>query len=319
MTNRFVERFEVRFPLCSAGMAMIATPELVAAVSNAGGIGVLGTGPVSPEWLRSAIRDTRSRTSKPFAVNLINEMTAFGPLTSEEHVVVCVEEAVDLVVFFWQLPAASWVETLHKAGVAFIVTAGTVDAIENAMELPLSGLMLQGIEAGGHVRSELPLRDLLLATRSRYPERILIGAGGIADAGDVKNALDWGADAVCLGTRFVACTEANAHAEYQRRIVGATGADTVVTTQFGPEWPGVPMRVIANHATRGEVPTHPIGKTDLFGQAYELPPNSAVLPMRSTVGDFEQMCLAAGKSVEHIHDIKPAAEIVSELFEGWWH
>ena len=318
MANRFVETFGVRYPICSAGMAMIATPELVAAVSNAGGMGILGTGPVPPEWLRMAIRDVRSRTSKPFAVNLIHEMTAFGPLTTEAHIAVCVEEAVDLVVFFWQLPDPAWVEALHNAGVDFVVTAGTNDSIESAMDLPLSGLMLQGTGAGGHVRSELPLEDLLRRTRNRYPEKILIGAGGIADAGDVRNALDWGADAVCLGTRFVACTEANAHAEYQRRIVEACGADTVVTEQFGPEWPGVPMRVIANRATRGHVPDQSIGKTDLFGQTYELPPNSAVLPMRLTDGDFDLMCLAAGESVERIEDVKPAAEIVTALFAGWW-
>jgi len=122
---------------------------------------------------------------------------------------------------------------------------------------------------------------------------------------------------VCLGTRFVASAEADAHAEYQRRIVSARGSDTVVTEIFGPEWPGVPMRVIANKATRGESPSKSIGKTELFGLPYEMPCNSAVLPMRRTTGDFDRMCLAAGESVERIHDVQPAAEIVSQLFEGW--
>lgn len=292
---------------------MIATPELVAAVSNAGGIGILGTGPVPPDWLRSAIRDVRSRTSKPFAVNLIHESTAaFGPLTTEDHIVVCAEEAVDLVVFFWQLPKSGWVNLLQRANVPFVVTAGSIKAIEEAVELPLSGLILQGTEAGGHVRAEMPLKDLLQRTRTKYPEQILIGAGGIANAEDVRNAMTWGADAVCLGTRFVACTEANAHPEYQRRIIAARAADTVVTDIFGPEWPGVPMRVISNKATHGESSDESIGTTEFFGRSYELPPNSAVLPMRNTTGDFDMMCLAAGESIEHIDSVKstPAPDAV---------
>jgi len=224
---------------------------------------------------------------------------------------------VDLVVFFWQLPEPDWVDMLGRAGIPFVVTAGTMDAIDEAAELPLTGVIVQGLEAGGHVRSEQSLRDLLQRTRKKYPDLMLIGAGGIASAADVRDALAWGADAVCLGTRFVASTEANAHAEYQRRIVAARARDTVMTEIFGPEWPGVPMRVIANKATRGESPDGPIGTTDLFGQAYEMPPNSAVLPMRNTSGDFDRMCLAAGESVERIGDVQPVAQIVAELFGEW--
>ena len=319
MRNRFVDKFNARYPLCSAGMAMIATPELVAAVSNAGGLGILGTGPVPAEWLRSAIADVRRRTDKPFAVNLIHEMTAFGPLTTEEHVLVCVEETVDLVVFFWQLPEPSWVDQLQQASIPFVVTTGSVESIDRAIELPLSGLMLQGTEAGGHVRSERSLEELLRFSRDKYPEQILIGAGGIANADDVRKTLEWGADAVCLGTRFVASVEANAHTEYKDKIIRAKASDTVVTKQFGPEWPDVPMRVIANMATKGHCVDYSIGVTELFGQRYEMPPNSAVLPQRNTTGDFELMCLAAGQSVERIGEVLPAAEIVESLFRGWWH
>ncbi|MGW8369918.1 MAG: NAD(P)H-dependent flavin oxidoreductase [Gammaproteobacteria bacterium] len=317
MQNRFVDRFGVRYPLCSAGMAMIATPELVAAVSNAGGLGILGTGPVPPEWLRSAIADVRSRTDKPFAVNLIHEMTAFGPLTTAEHIRVCVEEKVDLVVFFWQPPEAEWADSLGLADVPFVVTVGSAESAEVAVKLPLSGLMLQGLEAGGHVRSEMRLIELVKSIRDRYPDQILIGAGGLATAVDVSAALKAGADAVCLGTRFVASEEANAHAEYKERIARAKAKDTLITSIFGPEWPDVPMRVIKNQATDGRVADHPIGTTELFGQSYEMPPNSAVLPMRETTGNLDWMCLAAGASVEGIEQVKSVAEIVESLFGGW--
>lgn len=296
---------------------MIAMPELVAAVSNAGGLGILGTGPVPPEWLRSAIADIRSRTNKPFAVNLINENTAFGPLTTAEHIRVCAEEKVDLVVFFWQPPEAEWANSLVGADIPFVVTVGSAGAAERAAKLPLSGLMLQGIEAGGHVKAEMRLLELVQLIRDEYPDQILIGAGGLATARDVNAVLKAGADAVCLGTRFVASQEANAHSEYKDRITQAKAKDTIITTVFGPEWPDVPMRVIRNRATDGEKADHPVGTTELLGQTYEMPPNSAVLPMRNTVGNFDLMCLAAGESVEGIDKVQTVAEIVDSLFDGW--
>jgi len=297
---------------------MISTPDLVSAVSNAGGLGILGTGPIPPDLLRSLIGAVRSLTDKPFAVNLIHEDTAFGPLTTTAHVQVCVEERVDLVVFFWQLPETEWVEILARAGVPFLVTVGSTEMAERANKLPLAGLMLQGIEAGGHVRSELPLRELLRSVRDRNPDELLIGAGGLATAMDVRSAIKAGADAVCLGTRFVASEESNAHSEYKQRITRAKAADTVITSIFGPEWPDVPMRVIRNQATDGQLADRAIGVTDLLGQPYEMPPNSAVLPMRNTSGNFELMCLAAGQSVEGIEEVQSVQEIVHSLFNGWW-
>jgi NAD(P)H-dependent flavin oxidoreductase YrpB (nitropropane dioxygenase family) len=317
MQNRFVDKFRVRYPLCLAGMAMIATPELVAAVSNAGGLGILGTGPVPPEWLRSAVADVRSRTNKPFAVNLIHEMTAFGPLTTAEHIRVCAEEKVDLVVFFWQPPEAEWADSLDRAGVPFVVTVGSADTAERAAKLPLSGLMLQGIDAGGHVKAEMRLFDLVQLVRDEFPDQILIGAGGLATADDVRSILKAGADAVCLGTRFVASQEANAHSEYKNRIIRAKATDTIITKIFGPEWPDVPMRVIRNQATDGQITGLPVGTTELFGQTYEMPPNSAVLPMRNTAGNFDLMCLAAGESVEGIHEVQSVAEIVDSFLDSW--
>lgn len=317
MHNRFVDKFKVRYPLCSAGMAMIAMPELVAAVSNAGGLGILGTGPVPPEWLRSAIADIRSRTNKPFAVNLIHEMTAFGPLTTADHIRVCADEKVDLVVFFWQLPESEWADSLVRAGVPFVVTVGSPEMADDAAILPLSGLMLQGIEAGGHVKADMRLLELVQSIRDKYPDQILIGAGGLATAEDVNTVLKAGADAVCLGTRFVASLEANAHSEYQDRITRAKASDTTITSVFGPEWPDVPMRVIRNQATDGHNADHPVGSTELLGQTYQMPPNSAVLPMRNTAGNFDLMCLAAGESVEGIDKVQSVAEIVDSLFDGW--
>jgi enoyl-[acyl-carrier protein] reductase II len=121
-----------------------------------------------------------------------------------------------------------------------------------------------------------------------------------------------------VGTRFLATTEAYAHAEYKQHLLRASAADVVETRIFGPEWPDQPMRVLRNQAVRdaegGRPPAPgPIGRTRLFGQEYVMPPNSAMLPTPETEGDLERMCLAAGTSVGRIESIRPAAEIVAEL------
>jgi len=314
--NRFLERFGTQHPLMCAGMGMVSTPALVAAVSAAGGLGVLGCGPAPEPWLRATIGEVRARTDRPFGVNLIHERTAFGPLTTDAHIDACIEERVTLVVFFWQLPERAWTERLCAARIPFLLTVGATQAVPEALGCGAAGLVLQGIEAGGHVMSRTPLAELVPAVRAAHPDTLLIAAGGIADAADVRAALALGADAVCLGTRFVACCEADAHPHYQSRIVAATASDTVLTTRFGPEWPGAPMRVIRNRAVAAGDSDENVGETVLFGRPYAMPPRSAVLPGRDTQGDFDRMCLAAGTSVGRITRVLPAAEIVAELFPG---
>ncbi len=319
MRNRLTAAFGIRFPICSAGMAMIATPPLVAAVSEAGGLGILGTGPAPIEWIREAIRHVRDRTQKPFGVNLIHETTPMGTFCTSDHIDLCIEEAVALVVFFWQIPPADWLRRLQQAGIPVWATVGDEETLHQAVTAAVDGVILQGEEAGGHLRSGGPLRDLLSNARDRYATSLLIAAGGISTALQIQELLGAGADGVCLGTRFVATDEAEAHVDYKQRIVAADSDSTVITTKFGPEWPDVPMRVLRNRASLGSAGSTSIGRTNLFGLEYKMPPCSAVLPTTQTVGDFELMCLAAGKSVGAIDRVAPAAEVVRGLFSGWWN
>ena len=132
-----------------------------------------------------------------------------------------------------------------------------------------------------------------------------------------------GAQAVCVGTRLLASVESLASAEYKDRLVRAHGEDTAMTTIFGPEWPDAPMRVLRNRAVaRSEqgngVPKHPIGETVVFGQSYEMPANSAVLPTTQTRGDHEEMCLAAGAGVAAVHSVEPAEQIVQSVMIDAW-
>lgn len=158
--------------------------------------------------------------------------------------------------------------------------------------------------------------------------RIVLAAAGIATAQGVADALCEGAHGVWVGTRFAASSESSALPEYKRRVVAATASDVVLTTLFGPEWPGVPgwalrNRIVAEWAGHeDEIPSPPpprpvIGTTTFAGMPYEMPKCSAVLPTTETVGDFEEMWFAMGPvSAGLIGEIKPAARIVAELAAG---
>lgn len=314
----------LKFPFVSAGMGFLALPELTAAVSNAGGLGLLGVAPHPPPSMRELISRTKALTRRPFGVDLIVETTAFGPSTVAEHIDVCIEERIPVVVFFWNLPPAEWIDRLHDAGSKVWMT---VKSVQHARESAAAGadvLIAQGSEAGGHNKSALGLTSLVPAVVDAVAPLPVIAGGGIVDGRSAAAALSLGAEGVCVGTRLVASLEAYAHPEYKKRIVGASSDDIMRTSIFGPEWPDQPMKVIRNRVTRswaGRDSSTPapgegsIGTTLLLGQKYPMPKFSAVLPTPDTQGDFEEMCLAAGEGAGLVREIKPAGEIVRDVMD----
>ncbi len=219
-----------------AGMAMVAEPDLVAAVSEAGGLGVLGTGGLPQPVLRQRIAEIRARTPRPFGVNLIVAETRVGSLSSAADLDLLLAERVSPVVFHWDLPPREWTLRLLDAGVRIWRTVISEDDAKAALADGFAGLVVQGAEAGGHNRSTTGLAELLPAVARIARDAHVIAAGGIADAACARATFERGADAVLLGTRFVACAESPAHAEWKRRIVASGPGDTTVTTIFGPEW-----------------------------------------------------------------------------------
>jgi NAD(P)H-dependent flavin oxidoreductase YrpB (nitropropane dioxygenase family) len=328
LNTRLTREYGVRFPFVGAGMGFIATPALVAAVSNAGGIGVLGNAIEPPPSTQTLIQQIKLKTSNLFGVDFIHDDSAFGPLTTDAHINVCIAEQVKLVVFHMNVPPKQWIDRLHAAGARVWMQAGSVKQAVEAASIGVDAVIAQGAEAGGHNKSTT--RGLLLLAQiiqAVHPVMVL-AAGGIADGEGVFKTLSGGAEGVWVGTRLVASTEAFASAQYKARIIAAKEGGTVTTTMFGPEYPNRPYRVLRNRVVdefaghEDSIPDPPpppavIGKTLLFPltfrQPYEMPKFSAIVPTPDTVGDFEEMGMPAGDGAALIKTIMPAAQIVATM------
>lgn len=313
----------VRLPIWNAGMGIgIAGPELASAVSNAGGLGVLGMGGLPEPLIRAEINRTRTLTDQPFGVNIIM------PLVSDEGQILCTfDEGAPVVVLFWGDPAP-YVSRAHAAGTRLVAQVGSLDQARQAADAGVDAVMIQGVEAGGHVRATTSLSVLLPAVVDAVPGLPVIAAGGIADARGVVAALALGAQAVSLGTRFLCSAEANVAVAYRDRVVAATASDTYFTTLFDVGWPDANHRVLRNDATRdweaagrpvsgqrpGEGST--IGKVPVGGQMIDVPSYAVYPALDGFSGDLERTALYCGESCTLVNDVRPAAEIVADLARG---
>ena len=325
ITTRLTQAHGIRHPFVGAGMGFIAHEHLAAAVTNAGGLGVLGASPDPPGSLPVMVDRLRALTSGPFGVDLICAETGFGQACTDLHIDACVQLGVPLVVFHHDPPQARWVTALRAAGTHVWMQASSPEIASAAIELGVDAIVAQGSEAGGHARGRIPLHALLRTIHHKWPYMLLIGAGGIADGTAAAAALRAGADGVWVGTALVAAHEANAHPEYKRRLIDSPGR-TICCTAFGPEWPDQPYRLLASPAVlsaeaanRGADPRDRgrIGRTRLFPHSvnmpYDMPPKSALPPTRETSGDWESMVYPAGEGVGAVQRIAPAAEIIGKM------
>jgi len=326
-STRLTREYGTRYPFVGAGMGFVAHERLAAAVTNAGGIGFLGAAPDPPESLAIMVDRVRRLTDGPFGVDFICADLPTGPSTTDAHIDQSVALGVGLVAFHHDLPPARWVDRLHAAGARVWMQVSSLMLASHAVELGIDGIVVQGVEAGGHNRSAVPLPVLLSQVREQFPEQLLLAAGGITTGDHVAAALRGGADGVWVGTRLVASDEAYAHSEYKRRLVKSTG-ETRVTTAFGPEWPGQLYRLLATDLAKqwagreSEIPSPPpgpgiIGTTRLFPHTanleYSMPKFSAFIPTPDTQGDWDEMAFPAGMGVGSITRIQPAGEIVREM------
>jgi nitronate monooxygenase len=326
------DRLGIEVPILSAGMGSVAGPELVAAVSNAGGFGVLGVSGASVDGVRRAIANTRALTDRPFGVNVIIDEEGWAT-TDEDKALVRAEveaaaaEGIAAVVVFWGDPVP-YVALARAKNAALIAQVGSFDEARAAAAAGVDAIIVQGVEAGGHVRGTASVWELLPAVAEAFAPTPVLASGGIGDGAGIARALLLGAQGVSLGTRFVASDESRAHPKYKRRIVESAAEDTVYTEDlYDIHWQGAPHRTLRNRnfdewvaAGRPRPGNRPgegttIGTVVLSsGDRYELPRYvGAGSPIATFEGEIDYMPMWAGESVEAVHDIQPAGELVSRL------
>lgn len=299
----------------------ISGPELVAAVANANGIGLLRAPDwESPDYLRQLIRKTRSLTDKPFGVGVV---LAFP---HKENIKAILEEKVALLHISWGEYPNELVHEAHQAGVKVVHQVGCFEDAEKAMNSGVDAIIVQGREAGGHVIGQDGLMTLLLRVVDLVSGHNIpvIASGGIVDARGYAAALMLGAQGICLGTRFVATKESNAHPTYKRKLIELD--ETEYTNIFGrSRWPGAPHRVLQTVSftdwrllpeNESEVNKPVIGHSTIHGMEKEIQRFAGTAPNMTTTGDIESMVMYAGEGVGLIKEILPAGEVVKVLVEG---
>lgn len=301
----------IEYPIFCAPMGFVTGAELAAAVSEAGGFGILQAGLRPTEALREEIRRIRSLTRKPFGVNFIQHFP------HDAGVDLCLEERVAAVSFFWGDPRP-FVSRAHSAGVRVIDQVGAVDDARRDADSGVDIVIAQGFEAGGHVAGAVSTLTLVPRVVDAIAPVPVAAAGGIADSRGVVAVLALGAQAAVLGTRFLASVESTAHPEYKQRVVAAGERDTLHTTLFGLGWPDAPHRVLRTpFVERGDVSgTEPVGMLNMGPQPIPVLPGAGIPPSLATTGDIGSMALYAGQSVGLVSQIRPAAEIMRELIAG---
>jgi NAD(P)H-dependent flavin oxidoreductase YrpB (nitropropane dioxygenase family)/CTP:molybdopterin cytidylyltransferase MocA len=325
------EAFEIEVPVFNAGMGAAARAELAAAVSNAGGFGVLGASGVPPDLLSREVTRTRELTSQPFGINVIIAEDPSADLEEDrrlfrDQIRAAGRAGAAAVVLFWGDPAP-FVPVAHDAGLKVLLQVGSVAEAIAAAEVGVDAVIAQGVEAGGHVRGTMSIWDLLPATVPAVAPVPVLASGGIGDGVGFARALSLGAQAASLGTRFLATDEANAHPEYKRRVVASSAADTVYTTDlYNIWWPDAPHRTLRNRtyaewvAAGRPAPGDRPGDGTVVGtrrsnagDVIEWPRYATGVVTPDFEGDLDLPPMWAGESCSVVNDIRPAGEVVRDL------
>jgi nitronate monooxygenase len=319
--------FGLKCPIFNAGMGLLANPELAIAVSNAGGLGAIGTGATlssrtapaaAADIVRQRVARTRAGTPLPFAVNYL---LPFDPVTLS----IALDAGAPIIQFAWGIPSAESVAAIRRAGARMGIQVASAAGARRALDVGADYLICQGTEAGGHVQSTTPLYDTLPAVIEQAKEVPVLAGGGIASGAHIRRALLAGASGVLIGTRFVATKEAGAHDEYKRALTRANAGDTVLTVCFQDGWVNAPHGVLRNRTfTMWEAAgCPPPGKrpgegdvlaTNVVTGAAKRPYGTG-FPGPDDRGTLEELALYAGQGVGAIRDIPSAGELVTRLWK----
>ncbi|PWR22385.1 NAD(P)H-dependent flavin oxidoreductase [Zavarzinia compransoris] len=303
--------------IMGGAMSWVSERHLVAAISNAGGFGVLACGAMTPALLEAEIAGTQALTRKPFGVNLI---TMHPQL--DELIDVCIAAKVGHVVLAGGLPPKGAIDKVKAAGAKVVCFAPALALAKKFVKSGVDALVIEGMEAGGHigpVSTAVLAQEILPEIRS-VPVFV---AGGIGRGEAIAMYLELGASGVQLGTRFVCATESIAHANFKKAFIRGAARDAIPSVQLDPRFPVIPVRALQNHGTRRfmEVQAEVVAR---FNRG-EIEKDAAMLEIehfwagalrRAVIdGDVENGSLMAGQSVGMVTREQPTAEIIAELIE----
>jgi NAD(P)H-dependent flavin oxidoreductase YrpB (nitropropane dioxygenase family) len=269
----------------------MSNPDLAIAVARAGGIGML-SGTIGEKALSAQLDAVPA--DAPIGVNFLMPFLDRAALAEAAG-------RSPLVEFFWATPDSELVDIVHDGGGRAGWQVGSAEEAKLARDAGCDLIVAQGVEAGGHVRGTIGLLPLLDEVRS-VVDLPIIAAGGIGTGRGMAAALAAGADAVRVGTRFMAAQESSAHPAYVDALIAATADDTMLTTAFGDGWPDAPHRVLKSSISAGE----------RVGPAQSWRPD---WPSSTFTGVVEACALYAGQSVGAVRSRQTAAEVVAELVE----
>lgn len=303
MANRITKLFNIKYPIIQGGMIWCSGWELAAAVSEAGGLGLIGAGSMYPEVLRTHIQKAKKATDKPFGVNL--------PLLYpqiDEHIQIILDEKVPIVFTSAGNPK-KYTSFLKEKGIVVVHVIANSKFALKCLEAGVDAIVAEGFEAGGHNGIEETTTLTLIPKIRELIDIPLIAAGGIGSGRAMLAAMSLGAEGVQVGSRFVASTESSAHENFKLEILNATDGDTKLTLKEL-----VPVRLLRNQFLSD------------VEKAYEAHPSKEELAnllgkgrakKGMFEGDLQQGELEIGQVSSTIHDILPAAEIIKNMIKEY--
>ncbi|KZM73381.1 NAD(P)H-dependent flavin oxidoreductase [Nocardia terpenica] len=315
LRTRFCDLVGIELPVVQAPIGGPCVPALAAAVSNAGGLGMLAVSWDDPQRLAERVASTAAATGKPFGVNVILHWP------QQERVAHCLAAGVRIVSTFWGDPAP-YTAMIHDAGAVHLHTVASAAEARAAVAAGVDVIVAQGREAGGHVWGEVGTLPLVPAVVDAVAPVPVVAAGGIADGRGLAAVLALGAEAAWIGTRFLLAEEAATADAYRRAVAAAAETDTVHGIIFDKGWPDAPHRALRNSTIRAweaagrPAPGQRPGEDDVVGtwlDGQSVPRYADRAPLIGATGDTEAMALYAGQSAGSVHRTQPAADIVAEI------
>lgn len=306
MRTRITELLDIEKPIIQGGMAWVADASIASAVSEGGGLGIIACGSAPISWVRDQIREARSKTDKPFGVNIML-MNPEAPELAE----LMVEEQVDVVTTGAGSPAP-YIEMWKNAGIKVFPVIASVAQAKRMERAGADAVIAEGQEAGGHI-GEITTMVLTPAVCDAVSIPV-ISAGGIADARGMAAAFALGAEAVQIGTRFLTATECSIHDNYKQKVIDAKDSDTIVTGRLA----GHPARQLKNKFSRE---ARSLEDREARGEDVDLEGLLTGSLRRAVVdGDVVNGSLMSGQAAALVKDIKPAKEIMDDMMrevEAW--